>query len=186
MYSSFPRFFVIASLLVLVLSGCRTYGGYDSEEIIFNQIEESNRVFALELEKARGELQRLEQAAQVDPELSAYVPEYEMLLEKHSSMVEHHELLASELDVKTGFIGQLTPSYRNLNRALGYIAVEQAAMKADYYSIASQIEGSPYAEGGIWKSNISRSRYQAVPPFYQTINHSLQQKTISGAVSQSN
>lgn len=185
MYSSFPRFFVVASLLVFVLSGCRTYGGYNSEMAIFNQIEESNKVFANDLEKARGELQKLEQASQSDSEISSLIPQYEMLLEKHSHMVEQHAKLASELDVQTGLIGQLTPSYRNLNRALGYIAVEQAAMKSHYYRIAAEIGGSSYAEGGIWKSNISRSRYQAIPPFYQAINNALEQKSISGALSQS-
>ena len=185
MYSHYPRFLVLASVLLVVLSGCRTYGGYDSEAALFGQIEESNKVFANDLEKAKGELQRLEQAAQRNSALSSFVTDYEMLLEKHSHMVEAHAELASELDVKTGFLGQLTPSYRNLNRALGYIAAEQAAMKGHYFQLAAQIGGSSYAEGNIWKSNINRSRYQAVPPFYQAIAHALERTSVSGALSQS-
>ena len=186
MNSRFTRFFTVSSLLVVfLLSGCRTYGGYDSEEATFGQIAESNTVFANDLDKARGELQKLEQAAQGNSTLSPYVADYEKLLEKHSHMVEEHAKLASELDVKTGFLGQLTPSYRNLNRALGYIAAEQAAMKGHYHQLAAHIEGSSYAEGDIWESNISRSRYQAVPPYYQAISHALVRKSVTAVLSQS-
>lgn len=186
MNSRFTSFFTVSSLLVVfLLSGCRTYGGYDSEEATFGQIAESNKVFANDLEKARGELQKLEQAAQGNSALSPYVSDYEMLLEKHSHMVEEHAKLASELDVNTGFLGRLTPAYRNLNRALGYIAAEQAAMKGRYHQLAAHIEGSSYAEGDIWESNISRSRYQAVPPYYHAISHALVRKSVTAVLSQS-
>ena len=184
-HSHLSGFGVLAVLMIVIFSGCRTYGGYGSEAALFEQIEESNTVFVNDLEKARGELQKLEQAAQQNSEMNSFVTEYKMLLEKHGQMVDEHAHLVAELDVQTGFIGQLTPSYRNLNRALGYIAAEQAAMKGHYYRLAAQIDGSLYADGDIWQSNISRSRYQAVPPFYQVIAHALERKSISGVLSES-
>lgn len=184
MFTRFHKMTSVLCLMVFLLSGCRTYGGYGTEEATFGQIQESNSVFANDLEKARGELARLQQAAQQTPGLSSSVAEYEMLLEKHSHLVEAHAELASTLTVKTGFIGQLTPSYRNLNRALGSIAADQAAMKADYYQFASRLVDSE-AKGDMWASNISKSRYQAVPPYYLAITHALERKSVSNALNQS-
>lgn len=184
MFSRFHRMTSILCLMILLLSGCRTYGGYGTEEATFNQIQESNAVFANDLDKARGELTKLKQAAQQNTGLSPYVADYEMLLEKHSHLVEAHAKLASTLSVSTGFIGQLTPSYRNLNRALGSIAADQAAMKGGYYRFASHLI-SDGSEQGMLESNVDRSRYQAVPPYYLAITHALDRKSVSAALNQS-
>lgn len=178
--ANLQKYSVFCVLVLAVLSGCRTYGGYDSEEAIYDQIVESNTAFANELEKARGDLSKLQQAASQNAEYSNFVTEYEHLLERHEGMVEAHAELTETLDVKTGFLGRLTPAYRNLNRALGNIAAEQAAMRNSYYRFAAHLSGD--AEGDIWKANIDRSRYQAVPPYYQVISHTIERKTISAAL----
>ena len=46
-----------------------------------------NARFSRDLERARGELQGLQQAAGSDVDLKAAVAQYEMLLEKHEAMV---------------------------------------------------------------------------------------------------
>ena len=137
LHTDLSRIFLFCTLSIVVLSGCRTYGGYDSEEATYNQIVEINSQFANDLERARGDLSRLEQAANQMASLSEYVHEYEELLSHHEHMIEEHAALTETLEVRTGFVGQLTPAYRNLNRALGYIAAEQAAMRNSYYRFAA-------------------------------------------------
>ena len=183
MKQMYHRFSFLVCFLILILSGCRTYGGYDSEVALFDQVEESNSVFANELNKARGELQKLQQAAQQDVSMAPMVAEYEMLLEKHSHLVELHADLAATLEVKTGILGQLTPAYRHLNRVMGSIAVEQNAMKGQYYQFADRLINREDT-GDMWAASIAKSRYQAVPPYYRAISHALDRKSVSAALDQ--
>ena len=179
---SLSRFFAAGSLLLLVLSGCRTYGDYGSEKATFDQIVESNAVFTAELEKARGELMAIEQAAGQHDELVPYVEHYKGLLEMHEKMLEQHKEMEGTLTVQTGLIGRLTPAYRNLNRALGNIAAEQAAMRDHYYTLVSELSGSEEEEMLTWSPQVGKSRYQAVPPFYRQIQKELERKTLSAVL----
>ena len=176
-HSDLSRIFLFCTLSIMVFSGCRTYGGYDSEEAIYNQIVEINGVFANELEKAKGNLSRLEQAAKQKASLEEFVHEYEDLLAHHEHMIHEHAELTESLEIKTGFVGQLTPAYRNLNRALGYIAAEQSAMRNGYYRFAAHLGGDHQETD--WSTGVENSRYQAVPPFYHEVHHAIERKTVS-------
>lgn len=166
-------------VLFLMLAGCRTYGDYGSEQASFDRVAAINSQFAQTLERARGELETLQRAAASDSDLNAAVTQYEALLAQHAAMVSAHGDLAASLDVKTGMLGKLTPSYRNLNRALGYIAADQLAMHNHYKQFATSLLED---QGMIATVQQEQSRYQIAPPFYEQIRFALAQKSISDAL----
>ncbi len=169
----------IAFLLVcILLTGCRTYGDYGTEQASFDRIATINGIFAQELEKAKGELQYLTQAAGSDAELKTAVANYEALLAKHEAMVASHNELASSLVVKTGLFGKLSTSYRDLNRGLGYIAADQLNMRNQYKTFAaSLLESSQRAH-----VQDEQSRYHVAPPYYEQIRFALAEKSVSDAL----
>ena len=184
-FSNIPFRFVVAGLFITVLlSGCRTYGGYNSEQATYDQIQETNAVFAGEYERAVGELARLETAAGRNANLGPHVEHLAHLVDLHKEMAERHAELTSSLVVRTGFSGQLTPAYRNLNRALGNIAVDQATMHDHYERFAQVLMGEAASSGVEWSKNVERSRYQAVPPYYLQIQEELNTTSVSSALSQ--
>ncbi len=131
------------------------------------------------LDRANAELETLQRAAATDSDLNAAVSQYEMLLARHAGMVNEHGDLASTLEVKTGMLGKLSTSYRDLNRALGYITAEQLSMHKHYKQFAtSLLEG----QGMVAMVESEQSRYQVAPPFYEQIRFALAQKSISEAL----
>ncbi len=166
-------------VLFLMLAGCRTYGDYGSEQASFDRIAAINAQFVQTLDRANAELETLQRAAATDSELNAAVSQYEVLLARHAGMVNEHGDLASTLEVKTGMLGKLSTSYRNLNRALGYITAEQLSMHKHYKQFAtSLLEG----QGMVAMVESEQSRYQVAPPFYEQIRFALAQKSISEAL----
>lgn len=180
---SSSRFFVLATVLLITLSGCRTYGGYGTEEASFDEIQEINERFASELSKAKSELSTLQQAASQNRELGSYVERYEALLTRHEALVEHHEALTGSLKVRTGALGRLSTSYRDLNRALGSITAEQLAMKSHYHQLANSL--ATHGSGEVLLPG-PMSRYQAVPPYYERVRVALEQHSLSEALARHN
>lgn len=177
------RFLVLATVLFVALSGCRTYGGYGSEEASFNEIQEINERFASDLGKAKNELSTLQQAAAQNRELSAYVDRYEALLARHEALVAQHQELTGSLEVRTGALGRLSTSYRDLSRALGSITVEQLGMKKHYQQLANDLamhgSGDASALGPM-------SRYQAIPPYYERLRVAMNQHSLNDALAMQN
>ena len=169
---------LVLLLVFVVLTGCRTYGGYDTEQASYDRIETINALFAQDLEKAKGELQFIQQAAGNDAELQAAVAQYEALLAQHEAMVAAHDELASTLVVNTGFLGKLTTSYRDLNRGLGYIATDQLTMRNQYKAFAtSLLDDSQKA-----MLQTVQARYQIAPPYYESIRYAIAEKSVSDAL----
>lgn len=173
-------FNTLAILLVLgISSGCRTYGGHGSEQASYDQIATINTRFAQDLERAKGELQGLTQAAGSDADLKMALKQYESLLGLHEEMVAEHAELAGTLVVKPGAIGRLGTSYRDLNRALGYITAEQLGMKNDYVSFASSLLKNDDQRAAVQEEE---SRYEIAPPYYERIRFALAKRSVSDAL----
>ena len=169
---------LVLLLVFVLLSGCRTYGGYDTEQTSYDRIGTINALFAQELEKAKGELQFIQQAAGTDAELGAAVAQYEALLAQHEEMVAAHDELASTLVVKTGLLGKLSTSYRDLNRGLGYIAADQLTMRNQYGAFAaSLLDDSQKA-----MVEPEQGRYHVAPPYYEQIRFAIASMSVSDAL----
>lgn len=166
-------------LIVVILSGCRTYGDYGTEQASFDQIEAANQQFAQDLERARGELETLKSAAGRDADLRNAVTQYEALLAKHEEMSMAHKELAAGLEVKTGPIARLGNSYRDLNRALGNVAAEQLQMENHYRDFAASLIKDAGQRAHV---EFEQSRYMVAPPYYEQIRFALAERSISDAL----
>ena len=168
---------ILGSMFIaLVLSGCRTYGDYGTEEATFAEIEDVNSRFADELDRAQAEQATLQRAAGQYGDLKPFNAHYDELLSRHEALVASHAALTAQLSVKTGPMGRLTSSYRDLNRALGNIVADQQMMKDLYEEFAQELAGlNP-------ETRSSTSRYEIVPPFYERIHAELDRISISEAV----
>ncbi len=173
----FSRLSILVIFLMLV--GCRTYGDYGTEQASYDRIGEINTQFAQTLNKAKAELETLQRAAATDSDLNTAVAQYEEMLARHEDMVTAHGELAATLEVKTGMLGKLSTSYRNLNRALGYITADQLSMHKQYNRFAASL----LENTDMLMVEAEQGRYQIAPPFYERIRFELAEKSIGEALS---
>ena len=93
--------------------------------------------------------------------------------------LQQHDELAGTLTVKTGLFSKLTTSYRDLNRAFGYIVAEQKGMKDQYTSLAASLIEDDRQRAAV---QVEQGRYQIAPPFYEQIRFALANRSISDAL----
>lgn len=177
----FTRPALLPALLCLVLlaAGCRTYGGYDSGPLTMAQIEEANRTFAAEAERARAELGALERlaAGSADSLLVQTVQAYGALVTLHEALLAEHRQEAEEAD---------RGNYRALSRTLGAIVSEQALVRDGYARLANRLAaasrgGSPSGAAAdtaaVAEAPLAvvplRSRYVVAPSFYARRAHAV-------------
>ena len=161
-------------LVVVLLSSCRTYGGYGTEQATYDRIEAINASFSGDLAGARAQLPILQQASQGRADLRPFVQRYERLLERHAAMVDAHATLLATLRVKTGPLGRLTSSYRDLNRAFGAIVSEQKEMEMAYEEIALRVRKTVLGDAFTAEMPREIGRYEIAPPYYERIRYALE------------
>ncbi|QXD15662.1 hypothetical protein GQ464_001590 [Rhodocaloribacter litoris] len=148
-------------LAVLLLAGCRTYGGYGSEEAARTQLRTAVERFADELERARADARLLREVAAAAPALAAYVDAYEQTVTRHAALLEEHRARLEALGEDA--------SYRTLSRALGAVVSEQSLIRDRYRNL---LVAMAYPDT---MPHVVRllSGYQAVPPYYARIEATL-------------
>ena len=116
--------FLFAGLIVL--AGCRTYGG--SEDEIAESVSVTMQQIAAEAAAMETEAVRLAEAAAADPELSAYsdrmrviASEYTAVAQKQQELI--NEVLTIEDNVLTHWVGRAR--YGVLHRAFGALISER-------------------------------------------------------------
>lgn len=118
------RFVLALAFVGLLLSGCRTYGGYDSEAKTYQAMQRSVEAFADELDRAEAELQTLADAAKESDTLQSLVHDYEGALEEHRALLETQRRRLERLSASSG--------YREIQRAYGATVTEQRMMEQNY------------------------------------------------------
>lgn len=163
-------------LLVTVvwLAGCRTYGGYDSEPIAYEQIQEANRVFAEELELARGNLVQITELAETTPALTDFAEQYKALVEGHAAVLQANLELQAELADEEDF--------RPLHRALDAVVVEHNLVRLQYQGLLANLVHPPDTVRLVKELDNLDSRYAFVPPYYERIEYANEIPTIALAV----
>ena len=169
-------------LALLLLTGCRTYGGFDSEEALYAQIEKTNQQFEDELTRAKAELNLIRNAASSNRLFASFAAQYEEILSTHEAAVADHAALFESLEVKTGPIGRLTQSYRKLNRGLGAILAEQNQIRDSYVHLLNNINRVAKDDAYVPVTIPEEGRYQAVPPFYESIRFALESLSMEQAI----
>jgi hypothetical protein len=137
-------------LAVLWLAGCRTYGGYGSEDQLAAQIQQSHTQFTQMLDQARNDFIVLQQQAAANPALAPQVAAFEATLQAHEALVRDHEV---------GRHPAAGASYRDLSNAFGAMLSEHQQIADRYQAVLQQARGGQAVA-------VDQSRYQVVPPYY--------------------
>lgn len=127
---SAPLVFLVT---LLVLSGCRTYGGYDTQAKNYEALQNAVQSFEADLNRAQADLQTLEEAASTDT-LEALAGR----LQDH--IHEHEELLQTQKER----LHRLSPetSYRALQRAYGATVKEQNMIEQNYQRVVRTVQAT--------------------------------------------
>lgn len=151
-----PRLLGCMLALLLMLSGCRTYGDYNNEALTFEQIREANRLFGEELERARSDLAILKQMETGNTMMLPGVEQYATTVLMHEVMQTNHLRLAEEVD---------QDDYREVHRLYGAIIVEQDIIRERYdHVLRGMVSLSDTTESN---RLASASFYQVAPQFYE-------------------
>lgn len=115
---------MFAAVGVLLLGGCRTYGGYDAEPKMYEAMQRTVQSFEDELGRAKADLRRLEKAAAEADTLQALAEQFHGLVNEHASLLDaqHHRVERLSADA----------SHRALHKAYGATITEQRMMRQKY------------------------------------------------------
>jgi len=134
-----PLVLVVALLL---LSGCRTYGGYGTEAATYNQMQQANQQYATELERARADLERLESAAASNAALAPLAERFRNAMAEHEERLNQHRSFTESMSADSG--------YRDLHQAYGTITTDMRMTNKRYTRIvqrvAATVSGEPMDE----------------------------------------
>lgn len=155
-----PRRLFSAVLLLLLLAGCRTYGGHGSEEATMAELLDATELFADELARARADYTLLQEAAATALPLREVAAQYATVLELHETVIAYNRATLAELEDGG--------SYRRLNRALGAMTAEHEKVRDMYLTLWQDVYST---RAGVEAVRLASpdSRYMIAPPFYERI-----------------
>ncbi len=152
------RFRLTLPLLGLViLTGCRTYGGHTDEQVATSVLTASQQVIA-EASRIEVESEMLMEAASIHPELIPFSERMQTIVGEYMAMTEKQKKLAEEAtsiqdNFITNWVGR--DRYRALHRALGAITSESELKQHQIHSVTQDlgiylgitVQGQPSEEG---------------------------------------
>lgn len=152
-----------AALLLLVLTaGCRTYGGYDTETAIPQQMQQAVQQFADELDRAQSDVTALSEAVQQNSTLEPMEERYRDLIAKHEEFLERHRRIAERF--------QDGGAYRDLNWNYGAIVSEQRLVRTRYNELHTNIRRVVAGQPVVVEVP-PNSRYAVNPPYYDRVQN---------------
>ena len=151
--------------LVLLGSGCRTYGARGGTEAAYHQIEQAVEQFTLELERAQSAYEALRQQTGDSEVADTLAKRYASLLEQHKVMLLEQRMQLEEL--------RGSDDYRAVSRTLSAVMSEQDIMMDQYQNLLATVQR--VADPALDQASPG-SHYFVTPPFYRNPQHeSLQQ-----------
>lgn len=154
---------LVPVLALLVLTGCRTYGGRDTEAKTYQQMQQAVRQFSDDLGRAEADLQSLESAAESNAALQPFAERFASVVERHEDTLAEHQ---SKVDALTASSG-----YRDLHRAYGAIITDQRLIGKLYNRVVDNVHatvrGIPLAQ----TDSLGPSYYQVEPLEYDRIRN---------------
>lgn len=132
-----PLYVALAGLLLF--SGCRTYGGYDTKPKTYAAMQKAVQSFETELNRSKTDLQKLTSAAEEADALRPLSEQFQDLLDEHESLLKKQNDRVERLSEES--------SYRNLHAAYGATVTEQRLMKQKYQrvirTVRTTVQGPP-------------------------------------------
>lgn len=128
------RFVVLLALAGLLVSGCRTYGGYDSKPKMYQAMQRSVEGFADDLNRAEADFRILVDAAEESDTLQSLVDDYQAVMDAHKSLLEKQRHRVEQFSASSG--------YRTLHREYGATVTEQRMIEQNYRRVVRAARGS--------------------------------------------
>lgn len=121
----------IAAAGMLLFSGCRTYGGYETKPKTYQALQETVQSFEEDLSQATSDVEKLETAAEEADTLQRFVEEYQSFIEEHKSVLQKQRRRVDRLSPES--------TYRNLHAAYGATVTERRMMTRKYQHVIRQV-----------------------------------------------
>ncbi|MFW5955202.1 MAG: hypothetical protein ACOCSK_00490 [Rhodothermales bacterium] len=140
---------------VLLFTGCRSYGGFDSRDELYTQLQRASAEFERELLEAQRLSDELAERALAHPE-------YERISQDLGTIIALHEAMLAENRSTIEELSENSP-YRSLARAYGAVISDQDVLRRMLQQTTEVIDGA--AELDVTPRPIV-SPYSVVPVFY--------------------
>ena len=173
-HSPVRRLLLVPVLCLLVLTGCRTYGGYGTEAITLDQIQTATQQFAESLEQARSDLNMLESAAANNPALDSLEQTYRKTVSLHEEKLQLHREVVARFESENG-------TYRDLSRNYGAILSDQRLVQQRYQSLLRRISRTVRGLDA-QEEAMQESRYFVTPLFYPRTEQRIDTMTMNEAL----
>lgn len=158
----------------VLIAGCRSYGGYGTEEATYQQILEAHQVFEEELSRKQADLRGLEQAAAGAEGLGTVAGQYAQLVRGHEAILAEHTDMIAELSEDS--------EYRKLHRVFGAIVSQQNTIRSQYRGLIASISQmqSPQVDSTM---QVQRP-YSLIPPYYRRVGEKQKDFTMNEVLAQ--
>lgn len=151
-------------LALVLLTGCRTYGSFDSEELTVLEIIETHEQFVQELQRAQADLDALQRAGATNPLLAAAADEWAYAVGAHEIYADAHALLVEEAI-------EHEDDYRRVHRIYGAMISEVNLAGDRYRAIQRGLQDAILAgQTDAIRDDIPyQSRLQVAPYYFQKL-----------------
>lgn len=122
---------LFGALFLVMISGCRTYGGYGTTELIPQQMQQAVQQFEDDLERAESDILALSEATAQNAALEPAETQYRDLVALHQTFLEAHRATLDEYEDGG--------TYRALNREYGAMIAEQRLIEMRYAEMHARI-----------------------------------------------
>lgn len=150
------------ALLLLLATGCRTYGGYGTEEALPRQMQQAVEQFADDLDRARSDVEMLAEAADQNSALAPVVEQYEHVIGRHEAFLDVHRQLVDRF--------QDDGAYRALHRNYGAMISEQRLVETWYQELHRRVQRVQHGQPAVGEVPPA-SRYAVNPSYYDRIQN---------------
>lgn len=140
---------------LLVLGGCRSYGGFDTKPETYEAMQAAVQSFADDLKRAQSDLRRLEEAAAQADTLQSLADRFADLVAKHESLLEHQRHRIDALSPEA--------SYRTLHEAYGTMISEKRRLDGQYQRTIRNVYAAVQGEAVVRSSSAKGAQYMIEP-----------------------
>ncbi|MFP4228581.1 MAG: hypothetical protein ACLFTE_07115 [Salinivenus sp.] len=123
--------FFAALAALVVLSGCRTYGGRGTEALTYEEMGVAVEELEADLDQAEMNLRQLRAAVEQEEALSPLADRYQELVQLHESMIAAQQEQVNSLSSDA--------AYRTLHRAYGAMITDQTLLRTQYTRTLRQV-----------------------------------------------
>lgn len=168
-----PRDLALPVILfaALLMSGCRSYGGYGAEEATYRQMQVAHQIFEEELVRAKADLRKLEAAASDNPILSVPAAQYAEMVQGHETVLDDQENMISGLSDGSG--------YRDLHRAFAAMVSQQRTIRNQYERLLSNVQR--FAASADTTVQTERP-YSFIPPYFERVAGRQRELSVNGVL----